>query len=156
MSVATDRFYVILIGQTVASIAQIFVLGVSPNIAAVWFGPDEVSLACSIGVFGGQVEFFVIFKQYIIQNKNAIQIGVALGFLIPPIMVKDHDNLDEIGADLSVMLYAVAGYCTVLLCFVLFGSYIFMVKFQFLRPNVSVRFPNQASPSAKQSPIPYN
>ena len=57
MSVASDRFYVVLIGQTVASIAQVFVLGVSPNVAAVWFGPDEVSLACSIGVFGGQVTF---------------------------------------------------------------------------------------------------
>ena len=38
MSVASDRFYVVLIGQTVASIAQVFVLGVSPNVAAVWFG----------------------------------------------------------------------------------------------------------------------
>ncbi len=45
----------VLIGQTVASFAQIFLLGVSPNVAAVWFGSDQVSLACSIGVFGSQV-----------------------------------------------------------------------------------------------------
>lgn len=47
---------VVLIGQTVASVAQIFLLGVSPNVAAVWFGADQVSLACSIGVFGNQVQ----------------------------------------------------------------------------------------------------
>jgi FLVCR family feline leukemia virus subgroup C receptor-related protein len=49
---------VILIGQTIASIAQVFVLGVSPNVAAVWFGADQVSLACSVGVFGNQVKTY--------------------------------------------------------------------------------------------------
>jgi hypothetical protein len=29
--------------------------GVSPNVAAVWFGPEQVSSACAIGVFGSQV-----------------------------------------------------------------------------------------------------
>lgn len=48
----------ILIGQTIASIAQVFVLGVSPNVAAVWFGADQVSLACSVGVFGNQVKTY--------------------------------------------------------------------------------------------------
>ena len=55
MGVAPDRFYVVLIGQTVSSIGQVFVLSMSPNVAAAWFGPDQVSLACSIGVFGSQV-----------------------------------------------------------------------------------------------------
>ena len=36
-------------------------------------------------------------------------------------MVKDHENVDEIGADLSVMLYVVAGFCTALLFSVVFG-----------------------------------
>lgn len=58
LSVAPDRFYVALIGQTIAAVSQVFVLSVPPNIAATWFGPDQVSSACSIGVFGNQVKTF--------------------------------------------------------------------------------------------------
>lgn len=56
LSVVPNRFYVALIGQTVAAISQVFILSVPPNLAAVWFGPDQVSSACSFGVFGNQVK----------------------------------------------------------------------------------------------------
>ncbi len=56
LGVSPDLFYVLLIGQTVAAMSQVFVLGVPPTVAAVWFGPDEVSSACGIGVFGNQVD----------------------------------------------------------------------------------------------------
>jgi hypothetical protein len=36
---------------------QVFILGVPPNVAAVWFGAEQVSSACSIGVFGNQVRY---------------------------------------------------------------------------------------------------
>lgn len=49
-----DSFYVAMIAQTLAAMMQVFVLSVPPNLAGVWFGPDEVSFACSIGVFGNQ------------------------------------------------------------------------------------------------------
>nr|CAH0103591.1 unnamed protein product [Daphnia galeata] len=94
-SVVPDRFYVALIGQTIAAISQVFVLSVPPNLAATWFGPDQVSSACSIGVFGNQL-------------------GVALGFLLPPILVKD-GTIEEIGNGLSLMFYIVAGLCTAVL-----------------------------------------
>ena len=55
LGVHPDRFFVVLIGQTVTALAQVFILGVPPNVAAVWFGPEEVSSACAIGVFGNQV-----------------------------------------------------------------------------------------------------
>ena len=58
-SVVPDRFYVALIGQTIAAISQVFVLSVPANLAATWFGPDQVSSACSIGVFGNQVTLVV-------------------------------------------------------------------------------------------------
>jgi hypothetical protein len=35
--------------------SQVFILSVPARLAAVWFGPNEVSSACSIGVFGNQV-----------------------------------------------------------------------------------------------------
>lgn len=53
--VSEDRFPVLMFAQTVCAIAQIFILGLPAQIAAVWFGPNEVSTATSIGVFGNQV-----------------------------------------------------------------------------------------------------
>lgn len=70
------------------------------RVAAVWFGPSQVSSACSLGVFGNQL-------------------GVALGFLIPPMLVKNHDDLDLVGADLKFMFYSVAGFSSVLLVFII-------------------------------------
>lgn len=36
---------------------QVFILSLPARVAAVWFGPDQVSSACSVGVFGNQVRF---------------------------------------------------------------------------------------------------
>lgn len=36
-------------------ILQVCILSLPAPLAAVWFGPDQVSSACSIGVFGNQV-----------------------------------------------------------------------------------------------------
>ncbi|XP_013389953.1 feline leukemia virus subgroup C receptor-related protein 1 [Lingula anatina] len=89
-SVEPSRFGFLMFAQAICSVAQIFVLGIPPRLAAVWFGPNEVSTATALGVFGNQV-------------------GGALGFLLPPVIVKNHDDLDLVGQDLSVMLYSSAG-----------------------------------------------
>lgn len=39
---------------------QVFILSLPARVAAVWFGPDQVSSACSIGVFGNQVSVCII------------------------------------------------------------------------------------------------
>jgi hypothetical protein len=52
-----------------------------------------------------------------------VQLGVAIGFLLPSMLVKNHDNLDDIGQDLSVMYYSVAGFTTVLLVLILLCEY---------------------------------
>lgn len=49
------RFPVLMFAQSICAIAQIFILGIPARLAAVWFGPDQVSTATSIGVFGNQV-----------------------------------------------------------------------------------------------------
>lgn len=54
-SARPDLFPVTFLGQAVCSMAQVFILGMPSRIASVWFGSDEVSTACSIGVFGNQV-----------------------------------------------------------------------------------------------------
>lgn len=50
-----QRFFVSMIGQTIVASSQVFILNLPSRIAAVWFGPSEVSTACSVGVFGNQV-----------------------------------------------------------------------------------------------------
>lgn len=54
-SARPDLFPVTFLGQFICSVAQVFILGMPSRIASVWFGSDEVSTACSIGVFGNQV-----------------------------------------------------------------------------------------------------
>jgi len=59
-SARPDLFPVTFLGQFMCSVAQVFILGMPSRIASVWFGSDEVSTACSIGVFGNQVGFKTI------------------------------------------------------------------------------------------------
>ncbi len=99
-SVAHDRFPVLMTGQTICAIAQIFILGIPARLAAVWFGPDEVSTATAIGVFGNQV-------------------GCAVGFFIPPYIVPDHPDRDVVGHHLSLMFYGTAGVTSLLFVLVL-------------------------------------
>uniref|UniRef100_A0A0P4W5Q3 Choline/ethanolamine transporter FLVCR1 n=2 Tax=Scylla olivacea TaxID=85551 RepID=A0A0P4W5Q3_SCYOL len=94
-SVARNRFWVTFAGQFVVAISQVFILGVPPRLAAVWFGPDQVSTACAIGVFGNQL-------------------GVALGFLVPPAIVPTTEDMDLVGQRLSIMFYGVVALTTTL------------------------------------------
>lgn len=54
-AVHPDRFALVVFAQTICAIAQVFILGLPTLLAAVWFGPNEVSTATAIGVFGNQV-----------------------------------------------------------------------------------------------------
>ncbi|XP_050424866.1 feline leukemia virus subgroup C receptor-related protein 2-like isoform X1 [Adelges cooleyi] len=88
-SAEPDKFLITLLGQGLVACSQAFILSLPSRVAAVWFGPSEVSTACSLGVFGNQL-------------------GAALGFLIPPMMVHDSENLDEIGNELWTMFLSFA------------------------------------------------
>lgn len=54
-----NAFWVAFLGQFVVAMANAFVISVPPRLAAIWFGPSQVSLACSIGVFGNQVRMIL-------------------------------------------------------------------------------------------------
>ncbi|PNF35088.1 hypothetical protein B7P43_G09474 [Cryptotermes secundus] len=101
LSASPDSFYLAFLGQALVGTAQIFILGVPARLAAVWFGPKQVSTACALGVFGNQV-------------------GVALGFLIPPEVVGNHEQLEDIGHDLKILYYGMATGPSIILCLVLF------------------------------------
>jgi len=63
-SASPNLFAVAFVGQTVVAVSQIFVLGIPPLLAAIWFGPDQVSTATSIGVFGNQVSQSLSMKAF--------------------------------------------------------------------------------------------
>lgn len=99
-SVNPDRFALVLFAQAICAVAQVFILGIPARLAAVWFGPNEVSTATAIGVFGNQF-------------------GCALGFLIPPEIVTNTGDLDVIGYKLSIMFYGGAAITSLLFILVL-------------------------------------
>ncbi|XP_021928685.1 feline leukemia virus subgroup C receptor-related protein 2-like isoform X3 [Zootermopsis nevadensis] len=101
LSASPEYFYLAFLGQALVGMAQIFILGVPARLAAVWFGPRQVSTACALGVFGNQV-------------------GVALGFLIPPAVVGNHEDVKDIGHDLKILYYGMAVAPSIMLCLVLF------------------------------------
>ncbi|XP_068198289.1 heme transporter FLVCR2 isoform X3 [Antennarius striatus] len=100
-SVRPNLFAVTFLGQFCCSFAQLFILGMPSRIASVWFGSEEVSTACSIGVFGNQL-------------------GIAIGFLVPPILVPNVDDMDELAHHISIMFYITAGVATLLFILVVF------------------------------------
>lgn len=100
-SIANDRFWITFLGQSLVAVSQTFVLSVPARLAAVWFGPDQVSSACSIGVFGNQL-------------------GIAIGFLFPPMLVPNSDNNCNVERGLRLMFYIVAAITTLVLVLILF------------------------------------
>ncbi|XP_035270671.1 feline leukemia virus subgroup C receptor-related protein 2 isoform X3 [Anguilla anguilla] len=94
-SVRPELFAVTMFGQFICSFAQVFILGMPSRIASVWFGSEEVSTACSIGVFGNQL-------------------GIAIGFLVPPILVPNVEDKDKLAQHISIMFYMTAGVATLI------------------------------------------
>lgn len=99
LSIDPNLFWVTFIGQTVVAISQTCILSVPARLAAVWFGDNEVSRACGIGVFGNQL-------------------GIAIGFLFPPMLVQNKENYD-IERGLQRMFYSVAALTTITLILIL-------------------------------------
>lgn len=49
-----------------------------------------------------------------------LQLGVAVGFVLPPMLVPNSENLETVGKDLQMMFYMVAGLTSVLLVLMVF------------------------------------
>ncbi|XP_020863465.1 choline/ethanolamine transporter FLVCR1 [Phascolarctos cinereus] len=95
-SVARDLYWVTMLGQLLCSVAQVFILGLPSHVASVWFGPREVSTACATAVLGNQL-------------------GVAVGFLLPPVLVPNTKNDTALMAhNINVMFYGTASVATFL------------------------------------------
>ncbi|KAM6915190.1 choline/ethanolamine transporter FLVCR1 [Xenentodon cancila] len=95
-SVSPERFGVTVGAQVICSVAQVFILGLPSRVASVWFGPREVSTACATAVLGNQL-------------------GTAIGFLLPPVLVPNtSNNLELMGHNISIMFYGTAAVSTLL------------------------------------------
>ncbi|KAI6182417.1 MFS domain-containing protein [Aphelenchoides bicaudatus] len=98
LSTHPDKFWLTFLAQTVVGSSQVFILGIPPRLAAVWFGPEQVSTACAAGVFGNQL-------------------GIAIGFLLPPWLVHEGKQ-DSVAYDLSVLFLISAVINTIILLLV--------------------------------------
>ncbi|XP_049724312.1 feline leukemia virus subgroup C receptor-related protein 1 isoform X2 [Elephas maximus indicus] len=95
-SVQQHLFWVTMLGQCLCSVAQVFILGLPSRIASVWFGPKEVSTACATAVLGNQL-------------------GVAVGFLLPPVLVPNtQNNTNLLACNISTMFYGTSAVSTLL------------------------------------------
>ncbi|NWH80206.1 FLVC2 protein, partial [Piaya cayana] len=99
-SLKPNLFPVTVLGQVICSLAQVFILGMPSHIASVWFGSHEVSTACSIAVFGNQL-------------------GIAMGFLVPPVLVPDVEDVEKLAYHISIMFFITAGVATALFILVI-------------------------------------
>lgn len=95
-----SMFAMTFFGQFVCSVGTVYVLGIPSRLASLWFGQQEVSTACSIGVLGNQV-------------------GIAIGFLLPPILVPNVDDMDELARHIRIMFYISAGLATLIFVLVI-------------------------------------
>ncbi|KAK4879449.1 hypothetical protein RN001_007595 [Aquatica leii] len=89
-SVSADRFWLVIFSQAVMAVTHAPMLNMAPKIAANWFGPDEVSIACAIGITG-------------------MQIGLAFGFVLPPLLIRK----ETVKIDLFKTNIGVAVICTI-------------------------------------------
>lgn len=92
-SVKNDKFWLVLVGQSIVALSAVFLVSAPAAIAATWFGSTEVSLACSVGL-------------------NGVLIGVAIGCLIPSFAVSAEDDFEK---NLYIMLLTIATIATVVL-----------------------------------------
>ncbi|XP_045473009.1 feline leukemia virus subgroup C receptor-related protein 1-like [Harmonia axyridis] len=85
----------ILISQSICGIAQVFMTGLPPKLASVWFGSEEVSMACGIGVM-------------------SCQLGIAMSLALPIFLVPNTSNTKEV-ADGFYEMYVCDNIASVLL-----------------------------------------
>ncbi|XP_046417934.1 feline leukemia virus subgroup C receptor-related protein 2-like [Neodiprion fabricii] len=100
-SAAKDHFPLLLKGQAMVAIGQVFIAPVPGKLAAFWFGNDQLALATAIGSY-------------------AAHVGLSLCFLTVPVFVRNRYDVEEIGYRLSVIYWTVAIACSVVTLAVLF------------------------------------
>ncbi|XP_046490981.1 uncharacterized MFS-type transporter C09D4.1-like [Neodiprion pinetum] len=81
-----DRFDLAIVAQLLFGMFQVFVFSVPGRLASHWFGPKEVALATAVGFYGPQA-------------------GIIVSSLAVPMVVEDHENIEDIGRDFSFIFW---------------------------------------------------
>ncbi|NWZ94420.1 FLVC2 protein, partial [Nesospiza acunhae] len=126
-SLKPHLFPVTVLGQVICGLAQVFILGMPSRIASVWFGSQEVSTACSIAVFGNQL-------------------GIAVGFLVPPVLIPNVEDVEKLAYHISIMFFMTAGVASALFILV-----IIVFKEKPLNPPSQAQAMIQSRPAAEYS-----
>jgi len=90
-----EGFNWVVAGQTVTAVAQCFILGVPPRIAAVWFGQNERSTATALGVFASQV-------------------GVAFYYAAVPLVVPRSKEFSTVSNGFQLLYAGIAILCSLI------------------------------------------
>ncbi|RIA96071.1 major facilitator superfamily domain-containing protein [Glomus cerebriforme] len=100
-SFGPSGFWLLFLGQTIAAIAGVFILGIPPKLANTWFEFGEQNFATGIGV-------------------TANNAGIAVGFLLSPWFIKE----DTASNDIPTYLLIQFGACSLiyLICVTTFAS----------------------------------
>lgn len=101
LSTPKDKFYLVIIGQGLCAIGQVYMITIPSKFAAMWFGAEEVSTACALAILGTQFGNLQSIKFSLDKLFNIV--GAALGSVLPTLMVKDGTD-DEVANGLMTML----------------------------------------------------
>ncbi|XP_065211571.1 uncharacterized MFS-type transporter C09D4.1-like isoform X2 [Planococcus citri] len=99
-SVAPNRFYLVLLGQAFQAIFENCTFAIAARFTAVWFGAKEISIAGALALFGDQV-------------------GGAIGFKLPSLMIHDNSNTAVIEDGLRRMHCSIAALSTLVLLLII-------------------------------------
>lgn len=81
--------YLLCLGQIVVSLSEQFIFSVPSRLASVWFPDNEVSSAVAMCILGNQI-------------------GNALGFIVPQILLDSAETKEEIGSALYAIFFGLA------------------------------------------------
>ncbi|XKL61429.1 hypothetical protein PGB90_008486 [Kerria lacca] len=95
-SVDQDKFSLVLIGQSFEGIFTVLTFSLAARFTAIWFGSHEISFAGAMALFGDQL-------------------GSALTFLVPTLMVQNSEDMNVITEGLRNMHTVIAIMSTVIL-----------------------------------------
>ncbi|KAG1054034.1 hypothetical protein G6F43_003922 [Rhizopus delemar] len=70
-------YFILFLGQTIAALAQVFMLSIPPQLAVAWFPKDEINIATSIAV-------------------SANNLGIGVGCALTPLMVQQSTSERDI------------------------------------------------------------
>lgn len=68
-----------------------------------------------------------IINQCCFSSSSFFQLGIAVGFVLPPMLVGNHDDIELIGSDLKLMFYLVAGLTSILVVLMVLCKYLLIV-----------------------------